>query len=280
MLLRELDDGLHPGIPNEVYFQRDLDIASKSAIDVIVERSLRHYHYYQTHPEEDNDTPAMLLGRAYHALILEPGDFDNRFVLSPKFDLRTNAGKAALAEFELENKGKARLLQHDWDRLQAMADVMRAHPLASSILRGAETEITMLWKDRQTGVRCKSKMDILRRDLGIVADLKTTDDCGSRNFARSAAKYGYHVQHAQYGDGAAACGIDLKHYLMIAQEKEPPYCVGVHQINAVAETRGFEIRHEALTSLATALETNRWPGPVADDRINELSLPTWALIGD
>ena len=54
-------------------------------------KSMATWKYSVENPEE-GDTPAFKFGRAYHKFCLEPYDFDNEWIVSPKFDRRTKEG--------------------------------------------------------------------------------------------------------------------------------------------------------------------------------------------
>ena len=56
-----------------------------------IEKSPLHFKWAQEHP--DNDSKALVFGRAVHKAILEPNDFSSEFVILPKLNLRTAEGK-------------------------------------------------------------------------------------------------------------------------------------------------------------------------------------------
>ena len=62
-----------------------------------IHESPQKFNYYKEHPQEP--TPALLFGQVFHKLALEPESFDQEFVVAPEVNRRTNAGKAAWAEF-------------------------------------------------------------------------------------------------------------------------------------------------------------------------------------
>ena len=76
---------IEPGIydmPEEQYF--DFPAFSNSDLKLIA-RSPAHYWAAKRDPgrEPDEDTPARKAGRALHCTILEPDDFQNRYIMAP-----------------------------------------------------------------------------------------------------------------------------------------------------------------------------------------------------
>ena len=129
------------------------------------------YRHGLTHPREDS--PAMLLGRAAHCAVLEPDAYAARYVVRPDgIDGRTKAGKAAIEE--LAASGREVLTADQGALCSEIAAAVRAHPVASMVFDGVETEQTIAWTI--DGRQCKGRIDALNRLW--LADLKTTFDLG------------------------------------------------------------------------------------------------------
>src|SRR3546814_1066872 len=91
-------------------------------------------------------------------------------------------------------------------------------------------------------------------------------------------KYGYDVTHAHYCEGARACGEPVDKYLIVAQEKKAPYLAAVYELDAAAESRGYEIRNAGMQTMLGCLSTNTWPGYPRG--IQPLALPGWAIANE
>ena len=111
-------------------------------------KSPLHFQYQMTHPKED--TPALLIGRALHKMILEPGDFESEFAVCPTVNRRTKAGQEQYAAFMAENEGKDIVSQDDYEVMCEMAEVINKHQLAKKLLTG-EHEQSFFWTDPDTG---------------------------------------------------------------------------------------------------------------------------------
>ena len=66
-------------------------------------KSPAHYKHWKDNPQED--TPALLFGRAAHKYILETYDFYNEFAVAPNCDRRTKEGKEKWNKFVAESEG-------------------------------------------------------------------------------------------------------------------------------------------------------------------------------
>ena len=134
----------------------------------------------------------------------------------------------------------------------------------------------MWWQDKDTGVECRGRVDYLAETgAGLVnVDYKTTTDASPRKFARSAADFRYHMQAAAYEDGLAHLTGDRVPCVLIAQEKEPPYLVGVYRFQDWDVDRGLDLWRDALDLLVKCRTGDHWPGH--PEQITALDLPTWA----
>ena len=88
-------------ISNKEYRSRE-GISSSDLKKIM--KSPAHYKYWKDNPQED--TPALLFGRAAHKYILETYDFYNEFAVAPNCDRRTKEGKETWNKFVAESEGK------------------------------------------------------------------------------------------------------------------------------------------------------------------------------
>ena len=116
--------------------------------------------------------------------------------------MRTNAGKAALAEITEYAQGKSIITQDDFDTIYAMRNSVMSNKYAKALLTG-EIEQSYFWTDDVTGEICKCRPDV-RRMLGdqpCLTDLKSCRSAETEAFMRDSINYGYDVQAGQYTEG-------------------------------------------------------------------------------
>lgn len=246
------------------------DGVSKSALDQIA-KSPAHYQAWLK--EKPEPTKAMLFGSALHCALLEPDVFKATYTVAPEVDKRTTKGKAEFAAWEAENRGKVALTLADYQRLAAMQDAFRSHPLVSGVLKDAVIENAAFWQDQDTGIKCKAKPDVVTS--GLILDLKTTEDARKRAFESSAWTYRYHVQAAHYLRGVSACtGTKHTEFLFVAIEKTAPFAISVFRAEPSMVGQGEETLRADLRTYAECLASGQWPS--YPDRVQNISLPAWA----
>lgn len=233
-------------------------------------KSPAHYIAYRNQPPEA--TTAQIIGSATHAGILEPALFKERYASMPEgLDRRTKIGKQTYED--LQASGKMILPHTAFQNIQRMIEEAYSHPTVSTYLKGGVTERSFFWKDKETGVSCKSRPDYLRKD-GIIVDLKTTDSASLVAFQKSVANYAYYRQAAFAMDGLkAVLGVDQVGFVLIAIEKEPPYAIAIFILDSDAIAAGRLEYQFALNTYANCLKTDRWPGYTVETQT--LSLPGW-----
>lgn len=183
------------------------------------------------------------------------------------------------AEWAANNGHRKVLTQETWDQLHAMRDAVMQHPMAAKLLDYSKglAEQSVYWIDPETGVLCRCRPDWWRQDLGIVLDVKTTDDASPEEFRRSLHKWRYHVQDPFYMDCIKqATGTRPRAFLFLAVEKKPPYAVAIYQLDAESVEQGRKEYRQDLDLYAECERTGQWPG--YGERIQSISLPEWYLI--
>jgi len=261
--------GLYPDVPAEVYHR--WPAASQTVLKIMRDRSPAHARQYMLTPPEP--TPAMVLGQAIHMAVLQPDLFRQCYVRRPELDLRTKAGREALEALQKEHPSATILTPEQYDTCLAIRDAVYAHPIAKKLL-GGESERSVVWRDKETGVLCKGRFDHLNLRLGTITDLKTTEDASPRSFQRSIWSYGYHMQGGFYMDASEAHDLGIEFYTIIAIEKQPPYAVAVYQLSPEAIQAGRQELRPLLRQWAECERTGYWPAYPLE--AVEISLPDWA----
>lgn len=216
------------------------------------------------------DNAAFALGRAVHALVLQPQTFDAQFVVWDGGDRR---GKAWL-EFAEANSTRTILKMDEMALASRIADAVLSNAAARDVLEQCEREVPLVWTDPATGLLCKARPDALASRGGILADLKTTRSADNRRFGLECARLGYALQLAHYAAGCEhAAGFVPQRHILIAVEKDAPHDVGVFE---VADMHKELARDEVAMLLQRVKECRaerRWPGRYAEPQI--LQLPAY-----
>lgn len=177
------------------------------------------------------------------------------------------------AEQDARLAGKVPVHVDEMLTAQAMAEAVHRHPVAGPLFTEGAPEVSLYANDPDTGVPLRGRVDWLNRPT--IVDYKSAATACLGEFARAAAKYLYHMQAAWYLDLAAAQGIDGAQFLLVAQEKTPPYLISVLEFDDEAIGEGRLLKRQAIDTYARCIEADKWPG--YPEQIQPISLPLWAI---
>ena len=232
-------------------------------------RSPAHYKYASEHGTVT--TPAMAVGSAVHALVLEHGDSIVRFE-------GTRRGKEWIA-FQDAHANETILTASEWDQAAQMAGAVTSHPRAAELVIGVH-ELAIQW---QIGERvCMGRIDSIRPN-GAIVELKTAADASPRGFQRAAEKFGYFAQLAWYIDGQRAANPDgpsTDDAFIVAVESKQPYVVQTFAVTSHAIDIGRRTYRLWLEMLAVCEASGEFPGYVENDVILDLPEDVELTIGD
>jgi hypothetical protein len=234
------------------------------------------FHYERTHPKPP--THSMEIGTAAHKLVLGIGA---QLVIIDAKDYRTKAAQdtrdAARAA------GKVPLLPDQYAQAQAMADAVRAHPVAAALFNpdGGAPERSLFWQDELTGVWLRSRLDWLPHQVRawgqrmVISDLKSTVSADKASVAKHMLSYRYFQQAPFYSDGVRALGLDDDPaFVFVFVESAPPHLISFATLDDDAMAYGRKQNREAIERYRDCTEAGVWPGYSSE--IQVISLPPWA----
>ncbi|MHC4621811.1 MAG: PD-(D/E)XK nuclease-like domain-containing protein [Planctomycetota bacterium] len=265
------EPGIYPGIPFDEY--REWDAVNNTMLGVLADKSPLHAKEYHENPPEP--TEAFSFGSALHTRILECDKFPARYIVAPKVDRRTKAGKEAWAAFEKTAEGKDIISDTDYETIQAIAASLEQHAI-NSYVRDGQAEVCIVWIDKDTGLLCKARLDYVHPQYAFLIDVKTTRDASPEGFAKALWNYRYYQQCAWYLDGWLTITQEENGaFVFVAAEKTPPYAVAAYEMHEDVIRAGRKAYRAALDTYKHCLETDVWPSYSAS--VEMMNLPTWAL---
>ena len=200
---------------------------SASLAKILCDRTPAHArlnHPRLTSKLPDKPTPAMDLGTAVHALLLQPDLAEQLIVVVEANSWRTNAAKEE-RDFAWAN-GLTPLLPPAFETATQMANAARAQITehTEDLFEKGLCEQVLIWQD-DGGVWCRSRLDWLRIDHRSIDDLKTTAAGASPvDLSRRALSDGWDIQAAFYLRGLRAIdpGCGEPDFRFVVLESTPP----------------------------------------------------------
>lgn len=255
-------------------------LSSTGARRILVAPAL--YRHETDNPPQS--TATFDFGKAVHTRVLGAGEAVEVLDFP---DYKTKAAQQAKAEAAAA--GRVPILIGQWETVEGMAAALAAAELetsdgvrfpVTSLFTDGAPEQSLFWTDRETGVRCRARVDWLpnprRGRRFVVVDYKTAASADPADFSRAVDDYGYHVQHVWYLDGVRACGLaDDPAFVFVVQEKKPPYLVSVCQLGPDSVALGRAMADRARRLFAECVRTGRWPG--YGERVHPIDVPPWAF---
>ena len=245
---------------------------SSSGLRKIIKDSPKHYFAnspYNPNRTDDEETETLILGRATHHLLFGQENFRKEFVIRPvtvngeAWHSNKIICKAWLRQ--AEGEGLTVITQAQLDSITGMAEALAKEPLVKAGILNGQIEHSWFWKDKGTGVWCKSRPDASPNDSLDFADLKITRSTAWIDMQRSIRDYAYHQQGALIGE---ACQ-ELLHqqmnsFSLVFIEHKYPHDIAVVTIKDDDLARGHKMNVIARRQFADCLKSGHWPGRAGD----------------
>lgn len=231
------------------------------------------YHALWRKQHRQPPTEAMVLGSAFHCLVLEPDLFSHEYVVT-QTSRRSFAGKEIHQQYE--DNGITALTQEQWDKVHRMRDAVMLHPIASQLLVGGSAELSLFQPHPLWGMTVKVRPDYLLPD-GTIIDLKSCMTAALRPFRSHAYSMGYHMQAGMYPRVMEYAGLPvpkLGKFVFIACESVEPHCVAVYYADEELERDGLQAYEKACSLYHECVTTNTWPA--YPETFLPLNAPSWA----
>lgn len=260
-------------LPASVYHA--VDALSSTRLQILNTGTNRHLSHKLSNPDDNED---FVVGRAFHAAVLQPEVYAAEFVAMPDGLKRTT--KEGKAEYErLIATGKQVLTASQAKQIEGMRQECMQHDGAAHFLRdlGGTAEVSAFVEfDGHTarGVKAKARFDRVVDLDGEVAiiDVKSSRSASREDFERSIWSYGYGTQCAGYLRAARQFW-NVQHFVFVVVEKEPPHVTAVYRMSD-SVIKEFDHKLDLLIDRYQNYIDNPNEGYTG---ITEIGVPAWAL---
>lgn len=256
-----IDIGFHPGMSFEDYV----------AIPAVNSSALKYADRSMAKVKAAMDgligkeTPSTRFGSLVHTLVLEPDEFDKRYIMDPgpgpdfltaKGKEATNHRNTTAYEDWCKEHGLIVLTEDEKANADACASSVRNHERAMELMAGDEVqrEVTIVWRDRGD-VLCKARIDILGDNM---ADLKTTANV--HEFERAIGNWDYDFQACFYRRGIRILTGEEKEFAVIAAESEAPFEVRAAPFSTLDIDAQEDRIDRGLQEVRRCQLSDTWPG--------------------
>lgn len=246
LLLHMLDDDFYYGYLGQA------SLSSSSC--KILNQSPKSYNAIVKYGKPQEDTTALTVGKLIHTMVLEPNEFEKRFVVVDASSKATKIWKDANDGLD---KGVSAILEKDYSSAMKTVDALLRNEIVKGYLKGSKFEVPAI--GNVLGLPFRAKADILHDDA--IIDLKTTTEISGFNY--SARKYGYPMQVFIY---CTLFNVPFNAFTFIAVDK------GSRDIGIFTVSEQFYEEGRRLTT--QAVQT------YIDFFINNLDLDNYVLRGE
>lgn len=244
----------------------------------IVHRKTSALHARHAYESESQSTPAMRFGSAVHAMLFEPGDFQNRYITWSGGDKRGKewtAFKAIAGDREVLSEDGRFGLSH----IMSVWSALRADRGVRMLCDKGVSEVVVRTSECGGRIACKGRIDRVDTSgqRARIVDLKTIANIA--HISNDSAKLGYHIKMACYTEWFRRCSrkdVDGA-YLMFA-ETRPPYDVAVKRITDADLEDGWAQAQELIQLIQDDIRSGKYPGVNGGDCICDLELPPWCMM--
>ena len=272
------EPGAYPDIPNEDYHRNPRLLPgpslSASGGKLLLDKS--PFHFWSDSPMNptrpaESSKPHLNVGKAAHDMLLLADRWATSYHVLPEgFNVgheRKWAAEIAARDYALR-KGKTVLTHAEHAQVEAVAEAIGMRDVARLALSNGEPEVTIVWRDKETGVWLRCRPDWLPYpvihggEVRVVSDLKfmAPENCTPAGFSNAIYRFGYHMAAAWYFEGIKAVyGQEPTHWLHIAIEKEFPFSVSLYPLPQADIERGRAQMRIAVARFADCLASNKWP---------------------
>ncbi len=267
----------------EDYISNKEYISSHGLMDIL--RS--PFHYKKGLEKAKEPTKAMIIGSAFHSLLLEPKEFDKEYMIfnKPERDKTMASKENKLALLEMKEKcGNKLLMEDEFDIIQNMKNEAISNKRIMELMDiKGYVEQSIYFEDQEFKVKAKIRPDKNCIDNDTLIDVKTTNNASPDDFARQCMNFNYDLQLAFYADTLSELSKSkYTNIFIIAIENQYPYACQVYNCVELGFIDiGRKKYKKAMAEYVECLKTKKWKGyekySENEYGIIDLKLPPWYL---
>lgn len=243
-----MKDGIYTDLGINEYHGNDTHISSTNFKKA--RRSLKEFHWYQTHKETEQKS-FFDFGNAFELALLDHDSFDSDVAIlqseywisealneKPTLTVPKNSAKykELKGKFLIENEGKYLIEdkgKESFETIEMMLESCYKDQVIRQLIENIEYQTSIFWTDETTGLKLKTRPDISKLNKNVIVDVKTTEDGSPEAFAKSIGNYDYPFQACMQIDGCQQSNymISVDKFFWLVVEKNPPYNATIYEFD-------------------------------------------------
>lgn len=261
-------------------------------------KSLKEFWYYQQgHLRIEGSH--LDFGNAFELALIDQKQFEKEVAIAQdsfwvaqameeKPDLarprNSKSYQEAYKKFHSENEGRY-IIQDKGDQsfetMEKMLASCQADSVIQKLLENTEYQVSVLWTDEETGLKCKTRPDVCKLHKNVIVDVKTTNDGSPEEFSRSLAKYDYPFQACMQIDGCISSGLmpTVDKYFWLVVEKNIPYSATIYEFSEEDIRYCMDEYRYVKSIVKQAMKQKKYPGysQRSDNKFGILTaqIPLW-----
>jgi hypothetical protein len=250
----------------------DVDAVNHSSLKNI-DISEKHYLY-----SKNKSTKQMSFGTLVHCMLLEPDEVDKRYFFMPKkMKKSTTEYKNFIKDIDLN--GKEVIDIDEKEMALTMVENIKSKKVWKALAKNEMLfEHEMYWQDKETGLNCKGKADIVimpndKFKNGVIIDLKTSAKT-CNNF--KLIDYSYYSQASYYATGFKELykTEDYPLFIFIPVESDAPHDAMFYLVTDDVIELGVKKNKKRLAKIK-AIDYNNIKG--YSDELVAIGLKDWEM---
>lgn len=274
----EISNGIHTDISIEAYHENKTHLSATGL--KIVRRSLKEYQWWRDGKILPSNGSHFGFGNAFELALLDKVEFSKKVAIMKDAEWVSDALTAnpklikprssttyqdAESKFVQANAGKYLINdqgKESWETIQHMLESCYQDKIIQALISNTEYQLSLFWKDEETGLNLKTRPDVCKRKKNVVVNLKTTLDGSPKGFSQDIAKYDYPLQACLEISGCLNTGLmeSVDEYYWLVVEKVAPYNATVYQFDQEDQKYFMDELAYVLNKTKRAMAENLYPG--------------------
>jgi len=230
-------------------------------------------------------------GNAFEVMLTDKENIENRIAITNEEDWRNEALKdnPKLSEpsrskvyrelkdkFYGDNESKYIITPPIQDDCLEMLKSCYSDDLIRSLVKESDSQKSILWHCANTGLKLKTRPDLIHHKSKTVIDIKTAEDGSPEKFSKACVNLDYPLQASLQIKGVLESGLldEVKNYFWLVVEKNSPYNATLYRFTKDDQEMVADSIEYYIGQINEAVNSGIWGGynQRADNKLGILDL--------